>query len=180
MRRAYKLRAYPTRPQETRAHRLLHDHCDLYNAALQERRDAWRMQQTLISYRDQSAQLKEIRANDPAGQGRHSFTAQQQTLRRLDVVFGAFYKRVKEPTKRSDGLSEATTSTSASRNPTRRSDGQRGEATASQNAGSAARGSRPVSGSTKSCSLQVTAPSGSPPVTAGGRMRAFRRSVGSR
>jgi len=97
VRRAYKLRAYPTRPQEARAHRLLHDHCDLYNAALQERRDAWRMQQTLISYRDQSVQLKEIRANDPAGQGRHSFTAQQQTLRRLDVVFGAFYKRVKEP-----------------------------------------------------------------------------------
>jgi putative transposase len=113
VRRAYKLRAYPTRPQEARAHRLLHDHCDLYNAALQERRDAWRMQQTLISYRDQSAQLKEIRANDPAGQGRHSFTAQQQTLRRLDVVFGAFYKRVKEPDqekrrpkRRGDGESE--------------------------------------------------------------------------
>jgi putative transposase len=97
VRRAYKLRAYPTRPQETRAKGLLHDHCDLYNAALQERRDAWRMQQTRISYRDQSAQLKEIRADDPAGQGRHSFTAQQQTLRRLDAVFGAFYKRVKEP-----------------------------------------------------------------------------------
>jgi putative transposase len=97
VRRAYKLRAYPTRAQETRAKGLLHDHCDLYNAALQERRDAWRMQQTRISYRDQSAQLKEIRADDPAGQGRHSFTAQQQTLRRLDAVFGAFYKRVKEP-----------------------------------------------------------------------------------
>jgi putative transposase len=97
VRRAYKLRAYPTRSQETRAKGLLHDHCDLYNAALQERRDAWRKQQKWISYRDQSAQLKEIRANDPAGQGRHSFTAQQQTLRRLDVVFGAFYKRVKEP-----------------------------------------------------------------------------------
>ena len=40
VRRAYKLRAYPTRPQETRAKGLLHDHCDLYNAALQERRDA--------------------------------------------------------------------------------------------------------------------------------------------
>jgi putative transposase len=32
MRRAYKLRAYPTRPQEGRAVRLLADHCDLYNA----------------------------------------------------------------------------------------------------------------------------------------------------
>ena len=29
VRRAYKLRAYPTRPQEGRAVRLLADHCDL-------------------------------------------------------------------------------------------------------------------------------------------------------
>ena len=34
VRRAYKFRAYPTRPQEGRAVRLLADHCDLYNAAL--------------------------------------------------------------------------------------------------------------------------------------------------
>ena len=33
-------------------------------------------------------------AVDPDGQGRHSFTAQQQTLRRLDAVFRAFYDRV--------------------------------------------------------------------------------------
>jgi putative transposase len=43
VKRAYKLRAYPTRPQEGRAVRLLADHCDLYNAALQERREAWRL-----------------------------------------------------------------------------------------------------------------------------------------
>ena len=67
MRRAYKLRAYPTRPQEGRAARLLADHCDLYNAALQERREAWRMHKARVSYGDQSAQLKEIRAADPAG-----------------------------------------------------------------------------------------------------------------
>jgi hypothetical protein len=33
VRRAYKFRAYPTRPQDGRASRLLADHCDLYNAA---------------------------------------------------------------------------------------------------------------------------------------------------
>ena len=60
--------------------RLLADHCDLYNAALTERREALRMRQVSISYRMQSAQLKEIRRDDPDGQGRHSFTAQQQTL----------------------------------------------------------------------------------------------------
>jgi putative transposase len=95
MRRAYKLRAYPTRPQEGRAGRLLRDHCDLFNAALQERREAWRMRRVSISYSDQSAQLREIRAADPDGQGRHSFTAQQQTLRRLNTVFIAFFKRAR-------------------------------------------------------------------------------------
>jgi putative transposase len=95
VKRAYKLRAYPTRPQQGRAVRLLADHCDLYNAALQERRDAWRMRKISVSYGDQSAQLREIRAADPNGQGRHSFTAQQQTLRRLDAVFAAYFHRVR-------------------------------------------------------------------------------------
>ena len=99
MKRAYKLRAYPTRPQAGRAVRLLADHCDLYNAALQERREAWRMRNLGISYGDQSAQLRQIRAADPDGQGRHSFTAQQQTLRRLNVVFAAYFKRVRETEK---------------------------------------------------------------------------------
>jgi putative transposase len=95
VRRAYKLRAYPTRPQEGRTVRLLADHCDLYNAAPQERREAWRMRHLSVSYSDQSAQLKEIRAADPDGQGRHSFTAQQQTLRRLNVVFAAYLKHIR-------------------------------------------------------------------------------------
>ena len=95
MRRAHKLRAYPTRPQEGRAVRLLADHCDLYNAALAERREAWRMRNVRVSYGDQSAQLKEIRAADPGGQGRHSFTAQQQTLRRLNAVFATYFKHAR-------------------------------------------------------------------------------------
>ena len=96
MKRAYKLRAYPRRPQEGRAVRLLADHCELYNAALAERREAWRMRNVSVSYGDQSAQLKEIRAADPDGQGRHSFTAQQQTLRRLNTVFVAYFRRVRD------------------------------------------------------------------------------------
>jgi putative transposase len=95
VKRAYKLRAYPTRPQQARAVRLLADHCELYNAALAERQEAWRKRRVSISYGDQSAQLKDIRAEDPQGQGRHSFTAQQQTLRRLNRSFIAFFKRVK-------------------------------------------------------------------------------------
>src|SRR5215472_2885373 len=95
VRRAYVFRAYPTCPQEGRAARLLRDHCDLYNAALEERREAWRMRKVPVSYAMQSAQLRDIRRADPCGHGRHSFTAQQQTLRRLGDVFAAFYKRCK-------------------------------------------------------------------------------------
>jgi putative transposase len=95
VRRAYKFRAYPTRPQEGRSAGMLADHCDLYNAAPEERREAWRMRRASISYSMQSAQLKEIRNADPGGQGQHSFTAQQQTLRRLNTVFAAFCERCK-------------------------------------------------------------------------------------
>jgi putative transposase len=79
--------------------RLLADHCDLYDAALQERRHAWPMRNLSVSYGDQSAQLKVIRAADPDGQGRHSFTAQQQTLRRLNAVVTAYFKRVRKADK---------------------------------------------------------------------------------
>jgi putative transposase len=96
VRRAFKFRAYPTRPQEGHAVRLLADHCDLYNAALEERREAWRMRRVSVSYGMQSAQLREIRRADPHGQGRHSFTAQQQTLRRLNTAFAAFYTRARK------------------------------------------------------------------------------------
>ncbi len=61
VRRAHVFRAYPTRPQEGRAVKLLRDHCDLYNAALEERREAWRMRKASVSYGVQSAQLREIR-----------------------------------------------------------------------------------------------------------------------
>jgi putative transposase len=94
MRRAYKFRAYPPRRQEQRARALLDAHRQLYNAALEERREARRHGVT-IRYSDQSAQLTEIRRADPDGQGRWSFTSQQQTLRRLDRAFQGFFQRAR-------------------------------------------------------------------------------------
>lgn len=73
----------------------LEDHRQLYNAALQERRDAYRKRAVTLRYDDQSAQLREIRGADPGGQGRWSAGSQQQTLRRLDRAFAAFFRRVK-------------------------------------------------------------------------------------
>jgi putative transposase len=94
MRRAYKFRAYPTRGQRERAEACLDAHRQLYNAALEERREAWRHGVT-VHYGDQSAQLTAIRRADPNGQGCWSFTSQQQTLRRLDRAFQGFFDRVR-------------------------------------------------------------------------------------
>jgi putative transposase len=73
---------------------LLEAHRQLYNATLEERREAWRRGVT-IRYAHQSAQLVEIRRADRDGQGRWSFTSQQQTLRRLDRAFQRFLQRVR-------------------------------------------------------------------------------------
>src|SRR5436309_13945359 len=64
VRRAYKFRAYLTRPQDGRAVRLLADHCDLYNAALMERREAWQMRRGHINYGRPSAQPEALRRRD--------------------------------------------------------------------------------------------------------------------
>jgi putative transposase len=73
---------------------VLETHRQLYNAALQERRDAWRMCRVSISYYTQANQLKAIRAFD-ADAAWLNYSSVQQTLRRLDKAFAAFFRRVK-------------------------------------------------------------------------------------
>ncbi|MGQ0775900.1 MAG: helix-turn-helix domain-containing protein [Pseudonocardiales bacterium] len=94
VRRSYKFLLRPTAKQVDALTTMLQDHRQLYNAALQERRDAWRLARVSIRYGDQSAQLGEIRRADPEGQGRWSFNSQQATLRRLNRAFDAFFRRV--------------------------------------------------------------------------------------
>ncbi|GGJ73609.1 RNA-guided endonuclease InsQ/TnpB family protein [Streptomyces brasiliensis] len=93
--RAYKFLMRPTVGQQGALTAMLRDHCTLYNAALQERRNAYQhASKTSITYGQQSGQLKDIRAHDP-DQARWSFSSQQATLRRLDKAFAAFFRRVK-------------------------------------------------------------------------------------
>lgn len=94
MKRTCKLRAYPTAGQARRAHALIDSHCEVYNAALEERKLAWKMNRVSIGYGDQSAQLRSIREDRP-DVAVWSFTAQQQTLRRLKRSFDGFFRRVK-------------------------------------------------------------------------------------
>lgn len=95
VRRTFKYLLRPTSRQVDELVAMLDDHRTMYNAALQERRDAYRMCGVSIRYGDQSAQLKDIRRADPEGQGRWSFSSQQATLRRLNRAFDAFFRRVK-------------------------------------------------------------------------------------
>ncbi|MFD4262355.1 RNA-guided endonuclease InsQ/TnpB family protein [Streptomyces sp. NPDC058534] len=98
--RAYKFLMRPTVGQQAALGEMLRDHRSLYNGALQERRDAYRhVSKTSVTYGQQSAQLKEIRAFDPERHGRWSFSSQQATLRRLDKAFAAFFRRVKSGEK---------------------------------------------------------------------------------
>lgn len=95
MRRSYKFLLRPTSKQADSLTAAINDHRHLYNAALEERREAWRKCKVSIRYGDQSVQLKDIRRADPDGQGRWSFSSQQATLRRLDKAFAAFFRRTK-------------------------------------------------------------------------------------
>jgi putative transposase len=99
VRRAYKFLSRPTSKQARLLAGMLEDHRQLYNAALQERREAWRMRRAPVSYYAQARQLPEIRHTDHGGQGRWSAGSQQQTLRRLDKAFAAFFRRVKAGAK---------------------------------------------------------------------------------
>jgi putative transposase len=94
MRRSYAFRLRPSGRQHTALAACVEAHRELYNAALQERRDAWSHSKSRISYGDQSAQLTEIRAVRP-DQSVWSFSSQQGTLRRLNRAFAGFFRRVK-------------------------------------------------------------------------------------
>jgi putative transposase len=67
---------------------------ELYNAALQERRDAYRINGISINYHAQAVQLPQIKQIRQDVGGVHSQVL-QDTLRRVDKTFDAFFRRVK-------------------------------------------------------------------------------------
>ena len=80
MRRTFRYVLRPTGGRSAALAAMLDDHRELYNAALQERRDAWRMRQVSVCYGEQSAQLRDIRRADPDGQGRWSFSPNKPSV----------------------------------------------------------------------------------------------------
>ena len=94
MKRAYKFRMRPTSRQHVALNDCLDAHRELYNAALQERREAWRQARIGIKFKDQSADLPFIRSIRP-DIARWGSGSEQATLRKLDRAMQAFFRRVK-------------------------------------------------------------------------------------
>ncbi len=90
------------RPSRVRARlltQLLQLSGDIYNGALQHRRDAWHItrnaaQPTSISRFDQFNEVKELKEVCPAI-GRFGVTPVRGAISRVDEAFGAFFRRVK-------------------------------------------------------------------------------------
>ncbi|HEV3351990.1 MAG TPA: transposase [Acidimicrobiales bacterium] len=92
--RSFRFKLSPTARQEAALVGLLGLQCELYNAALEERRGAWRWEQRSVTYMEQCRTLTGVRGLRPevlaAG-----VTVCRGTLRRLDRAFAAFYRRCK-------------------------------------------------------------------------------------
>lgn len=93
-RRKVTFKLYPTANQRKRLDGWVRLHAELYNAALQERIEAYRKAGISISYYDQQNTLPAIKQFRPelVELGSHAL---QETLRRLDRAFQAFFRRVK-------------------------------------------------------------------------------------
>jgi putative transposase len=96
VRRSFRFLLRPTGKQAAALTACLEEHRELYNTVLEHRRTACRKAGVTVRYGHQPAELKHIRADDPDGQARWSFSSQQATLRRLDKAFTAFFKRVRQ------------------------------------------------------------------------------------
>lgn len=93
-RRKVTFKLYPDAREKERLTAWVRLHCELYNAALQERIDAYQKKGRSISYYDQQNALPDIKVARPefVELGSHAL---QQTLRKLDLAFESFFRRIK-------------------------------------------------------------------------------------
>lgn len=91
---SFKYRLYPTKSQIEILDRNLSLCRELYNGALQERRDAWKMSKKSVNRFAQQVQLPEIKKTRTEFAAVYSQTL-QDVLHRVDKTFKAFFHRVK-------------------------------------------------------------------------------------
>jgi putative transposase len=94
MKKSCKYRLSPTRKQAEKLQWTLDRTRELYNAALQERRDAYRIVGKSINYYEQANQLPDIKDIREEYKDIHSQVL-QDVLRRVDKAMQAFFRRVK-------------------------------------------------------------------------------------
>jgi putative transposase len=94
MRRTYKFRLYPNKEVTSKLYWTLNRCRELYNAALSERRDAYRSAGISITYYDQQNDLPEIRHEIREEYADIASHVLQDVLRRLDKAMQAFFRRV--------------------------------------------------------------------------------------
>ena len=92
--RVYRYRLYPTRVQEAALRETLERLRELYNAALQHRRDAYRKQGESVSAYGQMRELASVREVRPEFASIHTHLL-QDAITRLDRAYRAFFRRVK-------------------------------------------------------------------------------------
>jgi len=97
-RKTYQFRIYPTSKQITLLERWLGLCCETYNAALDERKSAYRMAGLSLSYAHQCAELPECKE---VRQELREVPAQvlQDAVKRVDRAFDDFFRRVEEGQK---------------------------------------------------------------------------------
>src|SRR6478609_10796644 len=95
VRKAYQYKLTPTPEQERALDRTLLLCRHVYNAAIGERREAWRMCGVSVSYYQQKAELPGIKEAMPEYGEVHSQVLQDVVLR-VDRAFQAFFRRVKD------------------------------------------------------------------------------------
>jgi len=97
MKRVERIRIYPSAAQAARLHFVLDVTRQLYNAALQERRDAYRGRRIKVDYKQQYAELTALRSASGKLDSRLSAVyreCEDAVLWRLDLAMKAFFRRV--------------------------------------------------------------------------------------
>ena len=98
MKRTYKFRIYPKKERSNALNRQLRLCKELYNVALDQRRNVWTLDNENITYIRQADQLKDIKEKHPEFRDVHSQVL-QDVLRRLDKAMSNFFRRVKQKKK---------------------------------------------------------------------------------
>jgi putative transposase len=94
MKRTERIRLYPTPHQAAGLSRMLDVTRDLYNALLQQRRDAYRLRRVSLTAKMQYAELTELRAEDTRVRSVYR-ESEDAVLHRLDKAMRAFFRRVR-------------------------------------------------------------------------------------